>query len=372
MIIGIDGNEANTKEKVGVHQYAYEILWGMYKLQDIKRAGVKFVIYLKESPRKDMPKGNNYWEYKIIRGKGLWVLTKLMPELLKSSQTDVLFAPHHYLPFFSRCPKVCMIHDLGYLNFSGQFRKKDYWQLKIWSAISIIISKYIIAPSESTKKDIVRHYPFAEKKVLVVFHGYNSLLFNQNISQKIVRQVAVKYRISSKYLLFLSTLKPSKNIEGLLDAFAAIRKDFNYKLVIAGKKGWFYDSIFEKCKNLGLDKEVIFTDYLSEEDKPALIKGAKVFILPSFWEGFGMDIINAMACGVPVVVSNRASLPEVAGGAGIYIEPDDVNSLVNGIRKVLEMGNREYNRLSQKCIGQAARFSWEKSAKDTLSILLNA
>lgn len=372
MIIGIDGNEANIGERVGVHQYAYEILWGLYKLQDIKKLNVKFVIYLKNQPKTDFPKENEYWKYNILGGKRLWIITKLIPELIKSVKIDVFFSPNHYLPFLSHCPKVCMIHDLGYLNYSEQFRKKDYWQLKIWSAISVIISKYIISPSESTKKDIVRHYPFAEKKLVTINHGYSSTLFNTKISKIIVRRVIHKYRISKKYLLILSTLKPSKNIEGLIDAFALVRRDHNIQLVIAGKKGWLYESIYKKCNSLGLEKDIIFTDYVPEEDKPGLFKGAVAFVLPSFWEGFGMDILNAMACGVPVIVSNRASLPEVAGDAGIYVDPDSISSIYKGITQVLDLSEKGYNRLALDCIGQAQKFSWQKAAKATYSVLIRA
>jgi glycosyltransferase involved in cell wall biosynthesis len=140
-------------------------------------------------------------------------------------------------------------------------------------------------------------------------------------------------------------------------------------LVIAGKKGWLYTSIFKKVQELRLEDKIIFTDYLPEEDKPALIAGAKVFCLPSFWEGFGLDVLNAMACGVCVVVSNSGSLPEVAGEAGIYVDPNSSKSISDGINKVLSMDNVEYNRLVEKGLAQVKKFSWEKTAKKTLEAL---
>src|SRR3989344_8095970 len=209
MIIGIDGNEANQNERVGVHQYALALLWGLYKLQDTETSDITFMIYLKNAPQSDLPPENSHWKYKIIYGGKVWILTKLMPALMITEKIDVFYSPSHYLPPFSRSPKVFMIHDLGYLKFSEQFKKYDFWQLKYWSAISIIISKYIICPSESTGRDIVRHYPFARKKIKVVPHGYNSSQFHMNISKKIVRLISKKYGITNNYILFLSTLKPS-------------------------------------------------------------------------------------------------------------------------------------------------------------------
>jgi len=366
MLIAIDGNEANIAERVGVNQYSFELLWGLYKLQDNK---TKYYIYLKKAPNNGLPKETNSWKYKILPGGKLWVLAKLLPSLMLGEKPDVFFSPNHYLPPFTRIPSVCTIHDLGYLKFSEQFRKYDFWQLKYWSAISIIISKYIICPSIATKKDIVRLYPFASKKVHVVYHGYNSSQFHMNISKKIVRLISKKYGITNNYILFLSTLKPSKNIEGLILAVCDLLKDFDYKLVIAGKKGWFYESVFKKVQDLDLQDSVIFTGYLPEEDKPAIISGARAYILPSFWEGFGMDVLNSLACGTPVIISKVASLPEVAGRAGIYIDPYDIESITSGVKKVLTMSSEEYNEQVRLGLKQVSQFSWELSAKKTFEIL---
>ena len=213
MIIGIDGNEANVEKRVGVNQYAFELLKNIHKLQEEWKKKHQVIVYLKNKPQKDLPKQNSHWKYKVIKGRGLWIITKLMPSLFfNKEKPDVFFAPSHYLPPFAPCPMVCTIHDLGYLKFSEQFRKYDFWQLKIWSAISIFISKAIIAVSNSTKKDIVRHYPFASKKIFITPHGYDKNRFNTRISKEDVRRVKNKYSIVNDYVLFISTLKPSKNI----------------------------------------------------------------------------------------------------------------------------------------------------------------
>jgi glycosyltransferase involved in cell wall biosynthesis len=358
---------------MGVHQYAYHILWGLYNLRKNSSNNHQYIIYLNQSPRKDLPKQEKFWKYEVIEGSKLWVLTKLMPALIKNKDLDLFFAPSHYLPPLPlRLSKVCTIHDLGYLRFSEQFKFCDFWQLKLWTAISISISKCVIAVSKFTKRDIVRHYPFASRKVAVVYHGYEKERFNNKICQDVVRRSRAKYHIpnSVNYILFLSTLKPSKNVENLLEAFLKLKDEFsNLMLVIAGGKGWLYESIFEKVKKLEIERSVIFTGYVAEEYKPALLKGAKVFVSPSFWEGFGMHVLEAMACGIPVVVSPTASLPEVVGDAGIYIDPKSVEDISMGIRKVLNLKKRGYNKLVEKTLKQAENFDWEKTAKETMKVL---
>ena len=375
MIIGIDGNEANVNERTGVHQYSNELLWALYNLLNSKKRKQEVVIYLKNDPLPFLPKEKSWWRYKVIGGKGVWVITKLMPYLWIHPEPDVFFTPSHYLPPLMRMPKVCAIHDLGYLEFSGQFRKYDFWQLKYWTAISLIVSNCIITFSKSNIKDIVRHYKFASKKLKVVYHGYDKKRFNTKISDDDVRRVKKKFGLVDDYLLFLSTLKPSKNIEGLLGAFYLLKtknRDLKTKLVIAGKKGWMYDSIYKKVKELSISNDVVFTDFVKEKDKPALMKGAKAFLSPSFWEGFGMHVVEAMACGTPAVISNVASLPEVGGKAAIYIDPYDNKSLFEGIRKVITLDKKEYNSLVRLSCEQAGKFSWEKTAKETLTVLERA
>ena len=374
MLIGIDGNEANIENRVGVNQYGYELLWSIYRLQEEWGKKHKVIVYLKNLPLADMPPRSDYFKYKILSGEGLWIIKKLTLNLfLDKERPDIFFSPSHYVPPLAPMPRVCSIMDLGYLDFSGQFRKYDFWQLKLWSAWSIIVSKYVIAISNSTKEDIVRHYPYTSKKVVVTQLAHDKKRFNTNISSDDVRRIKKKYSIAGDYVLFLSTLKPSKNVEGLLEAWKLIYKKWpKIRLVIAGKKGWLYRTIFEKIGKLNLQKKVTFTDFVPEQDKPALIFGAKVFVLPSFWEGFGLDVLNAMATGTPVVVSDKGSLPEVVGKAGILVNPDEPRDIAGGIDKVLSMGEIEYNKLANNCILRSEKFSWTNTAKKTLRILEKA
>ncbi len=373
MIIGIDGNEANVKQRVGVNTYAWEVLKNLRKLQDIKSGEHSLIVYLRDKPLRDMPKETQNFKYKIIPGGNFWIITKLMPYLWKNPDgIEILFTPSHYTVPFLPFPRICSIMDLGYLKFSGQFTKKVFWQLKWWSAISIFVSKYIISISESTKKDIVRHYPFSKRKVYVTYPGYDSRKFNTKISPENVRRVKERYHIVDDYIVSIGTLKPSKNIEGLLEAFSILVSKYpSIQLVIAGKKGWMFDTIFKKAEELGLSKNIIFTGFVPDKDKPVLIAGAKVFVIPSFWEGFGLDVLSAMAVGTPVVATNVASLPEVVGNAGILVDPGDPKSIAQGIGEVLSANGKKYNRIVAAGLLQVKDFSWEKCARETLEIIAN-
>jgi len=374
MHIGIDGNEANLKERVGVNVYAFELLKSFRKLQNIWEEKIRFTIYLKSQPREDMPPESDRWKYKVIPGHGLWIMRKLTPHLLFSKdKPDLFFTPSHYVPPITTMPRICSIMDLGYLEFSGQFKPYDYWQLRLWSAYSIMVSKYIISISNATKQSIIQHYPHSKKKIEVIPLAYDKEIFNKKTSTKEINSIKKKYTKGSDYILFLSTLKPSKNIEGLIKAWSKVQSNFpNVKLAIAGKKGWLYESIFQMTKDLDISNRVIFTGFIPETDKPALIAGAKIFILPSFWEGFGLDVLNAFAKGTPVICSNRGSLPEVAGKAAVLVDPKNEDGISQAISSVLTMNKKRYNGLIEKGFAQAAGFSWENTAKKTLEVFNKA
>lgn len=384
MLIGIDGNEANEVRPdlgvpTGVNIYAFELLKGIHKLQDEWKDKHKVVVYLKREPSPLLPKATSHFEYKVLGARGKWVLTKLTPYLFKTKgldRPDVLLSPSHYAPPLSPMPKVCSIMDLGYLDNSAHLKKNDFWQLKYWTAISIRTSTRIFAISESTKREIVRHYPSATKKVEVTYLGYDKSIYNSEVRSSqtaAIKAVKRKYSIGQgfeDYVLYLGVLKPSKNIPALIKAWAKIVHEFpKTALVIGGKKGWMFDEIFNSVKKLDLEQSVIFTDYVKEEDKPLLIGGAKLFVLPSFWEGFGHDVLHAVALGTPVVASSAGSIPEVGGKAALYFDPTDTDEIAEKIKKVLTLSKVDYNEMRKRSLAQAEKFSWEDTARKTMSVL---
>jgi glycosyltransferase involved in cell wall biosynthesis len=369
MVIGIDGNEANVENRVGVNQYAFELLHALYKLPESMKH--KFYIYLKEKPSSELPKEKENWKYVVLPGGGKWIIKKLMPRLYtKKEKLDVFFTPSHYVPPFAPVPRVCAVMDLGYLESAGQFRKYDFWQLKLWTAWSMRASRKIIAISEATKAHMAETYPYTKNKTKVTLLAGDTSVKNAKVSKAQIGVVKRKYKINGEYVLFLGTLKPSKNIDGIIAAWAGIHTKYpEMKLVIAGKKGWLFESIFQKTKEHKISKKVVFTGFISDREKQVLLSGAKLFAMPSFWEGFGIDILNAFSCGVPVVTSKRGSIPEVGGDAALYADPNNVDDISEKIDKVLSMSKNDYNNLSKKVKKQAGKFSWEKTARETLKIL---
>lgn len=387
MIIALDGNEANVKNRVGSNRFAFEVMWRFYKFKvqssKWKVGKIKFLVFLQERPLGDLPPETDWWRYEVFGPKKFWTWTGLVRRLyFGKPRPNVLFSPSHYGPGFSPIPYVISVMDLGFLRWPEQFTKKDFYQLKYWTKWSVKRASKIIAISQFTKRDIIKTYQVDPKKIVVVYPGYQKIqsyssgelcpvLGTDDLKLKVVKE---KYKISGNYILYLGTLKPSKNIEGLIRAYHILvtsRQLAGIDLVIAGKKGWLYQDIFRLVKRLGLEKRVIFTGFVSDEEAEVLLRGAEVFVLPSFWEGFGIPVLEAMAAGAPVVCSNRASLPEVVGKAAVLVDPRMPEKIAEGIKKVVSDES-----IRQKLVKEGRRrvrlFSWEKCGKAILDVLMEA
>ena len=372
MIIGIDGNEANITHRLGVNQYAAELLKALEKLAP--RREHEWVIYLSQPPLPHLPHERKGWKYVVLHGEGLWVLRKLTPYLWRNKdKINVLFTPSHYTPPFLPKPIVMSIMDLNYLKYPQFLTKKDLLQLKIWTQTSLTNAARVIAISESTKNEIIKNYPRIKKKISVTPLGYDKNQFFYPYPKTKIEKIKKKYGIKDNYLLYLGALKPNKNVEGLVEAISLVKgKVPDITLVIAGKKGWLYEPIFKKVSELALKESVIFTDYIPEEEKAALYAGARALVSPSFWEGFGMHVLEGMGTGCPVVISKAGSLEEVGGTAAIYVDPQKPMRIAEGILSVVEAPPSRYNKLKKKVLNQARKFSWEKTARETLKTLEEA
>jgi len=365
MIIGIDGNEANISHRVGSNEYAFELIKNLRSL----KSPHKFVVYLNKPPLDDMPAVSNNWSYCFFGPGKFWTQWRLPLQLfLRRPKIDVFLSPGHYAPRWSPVPVVASIMDLGFLKFPNQFTKRIFFQLKFWTGRSIKVSSHILAISNQTKNDIIREYKVPESKVTVTYPGYDEERFKSGISVSDINKVKIKYKIKERYVLYLGTLKPSKNIKGIIESFNLYITQERIKdiqLVIAGKKGWMYNEILSLVGDLNLESRVVFTDFVSEEDIPPLMAGASVFLMPSFWEGFGIPVLEAMASGTPVVASNVGSLPEVVGKAGILVNPNNHNEISLAIKEAI----KERDNLKSLGLKQVKKFSWSICAKQTLEVL---
>lgn len=377
MIIGIDGNEANVSNRVGVGRYAYELLLQLKnQISKIKEQRVKCIVYLKDIPRTDLPEGTVEWNYKIVGPKRFWTQIGLPLQLLTASKKpEIFFTPSHYAPRFSSCPTVISIMDLSYIYYPEMFNKHDLYQLVHWTKYSVKNAKKILTISESTKKDIIKHYGKDAEDIIVTYPGYDRDKFKISNDKLQINKVKSKYNINDNYILYVGTLQPRKNIVRLIEAFAAIVKDekimsknAELQLVIGGKKGWLYDQIFESSKKLGVNERIVFTDFIDDDDLPALYNGALMYVLPSLYEGFGIPVVEAMACGCPVVVSHVSSLPEIVGDAGLLVDPTDTEDIAYAIKRLL-LEDKLKKDLVEKGFKQIQKFSWDICGEKTLEVL---
>jgi len=342
----------------------------------------RFLIYHKKefNPQLTFPKFENY---EIIQKPFpfWWTQTRFAWEILKE-KPDVLFMPMHSLPFFrSKKTKTAVtIHDLAFKYFPDHFPKKDLRRLNFFTDYAVKNSDKLIAISNSTKNDLLKIYPTLNAdKIKVIYHGYDKEIFHENISKEQIKKINAKYNLpytrqrrglleATRYIIFVGTIQPRKNIETLLDAFEILKKKEKCKdlgLVIAGCEGWLAENIVEKIKKT---PGAIMTGKFETEDLPALMAGAEVFVLPSLYEGFGLPVLEAMACGTPVAVANNSSLREVAGDAGLFFDPYSSEKLADMLLEALDDENLR-DSLRQKGLERAKYFSREKCARETLEWL---
>lgn len=372
MLIGIDGNEANIKNRVGSNIYAFEVLWHLYKLNTPD----SYSIYLRNQSLCDLPPERDNWHYKIFGPQKFWTQFALPLKLyLEKEKPEVFFTPGHYAPRFCPCPSVISVLDTSYLLFPDYFRKQDLYQLKSWTAYSIKKAKKIITISQSSKQDLLKFYPIKEDKIKVIYLGFDRNRFYQNLDKEKTEEIVQKYSLTIPYILFVGTLQPRKNVIKLVEAFEKLaisnQQLANYELVIVGKKGWIYDETIERINSSPLKDKIKQLGFVEDNDLPYLYKRASCFVLPSLYEGFGIPVAEAMSVGTPVVISDNSSLPEVAGKAGILINPNDINSIKSGLEKALTLNPKEKEDIIRIGLEQVKKFSWEKCAKEIYQELTN-
>jgi len=363
MKIGIEAERANLPNPTGVERYAAELIRNLAKLDSTN----EYILYFRTQPQqwfRELPKNFNY---KVMPFPKFWTQIRLSWEMV-SHPVDVLLIPASALPLIHPKNSMVTVHDIAFELFKGIYTGfMDYYQK--WAArFAVRHAAKIISVSQATKEDLVRVYKTPADKIAVTHLGLDGTF--QPMKYEQAQAVLDKYElVYQKYILFLGTLQPRKNIIKLIEAFEKLKKEnrIEEKLVIAGAKGWLYEPILEKIRRASFDGAVKYLDYVDKQDLPYLLAGAKVFTLPALYEGFGLPPLEAMASGVPVVVSNISSLPEVVGDAGMLIDPNSVNSIAEGLLEVL---NNPLLRaqMIEKGLERSKNFKWENTAKQTLEL----
>jgi len=290
-----------------------------------------------------------------------------LPLELARLRCDLLHSPDFIPPWRGRFRRLITVHDLTFLYYP-QFltaESRHYYNGQIERAVRV--ANHISADSTNTKDDLVRLLNVPPEKITVVLLAHNPMY--RPLDAAACEPLLARLGLERGYVLFTGTLEPRKNVTGLLTAYRALfdRKPSVPPLVLAGRRGWLFDEIFAQIEKLKLTERAHFIENLPNEDLVALYNAAGLLVLPSFYEGFGLTVLEAMACGTPVVCSERGSLPEVAGDAALLVNPDDLDELTNAMQRALEDETLRA-QLRERGLGNVKRFSWEKTARETLDI----
>lgn len=308
----------------------------------------------------------------VLNGKSplarLWREHILLPLACRREGVDLLHCPKSAVPYFSPCPTVVTLHDLIPIRHpeTEKAAARIYWRIQI--PVAARRSSFVITDSEHARGEILEDFNLPPEKVAAVMLGFDPLMTGERNIDK-TETVRARYGLPENYILYVGTIQPRKNIISLIEAYNLLRqrREVAPKLVIVGRKGWLYDSLFERIKALGLSDEIIFTGFVPDEELPSIYDGAIIFAYLSLFEGFGLPPLEAMACGVPVIASNTTSIPEVVGDAALTVTPTDINSIVNAMETILESPELA-ERLKTKGLERVKLFSWEKCAQETLDI----
>lgn len=287
----------------------------------------------------------------------------LAPVLLRLSRADVFHGVLNVAPLACPVPSVITIHDLAFLSFPQTFRRLNRTYLTWATRTSARRAGRILAVSEFTKQEIVRLLGVPAERIVVTYDACDARFAPPDAAA--LAAFRARSGLPERFILFVSTLEPRKNVPTLLDAYARIASSTDAPLIIGGGKGWLYEPIFARLESLGLGDRVRFAGFIDAADLPLWYAAATVFTLPSLYEGFGMPLLEAMACGTPVVTSSSSSLPEVVGDAGLIVPPTDADALAAALLRVLEDAGLRAD-LRERGLRRARRFTWRETAERTL------
>jgi glycosyltransferase involved in cell wall biosynthesis len=376
MNIGVDVRSLLEKERSGVGEYTYQILDALFRI-DQKNSYYLFYNSWKkveDNFLNEWKKFENvhlcgfHWPNKLLNFCFKFLKWPKVDEMMLSKdKIDLFFIPNlNFIALSSDVRKIITVHDLSFELFPKVFswkRRMWHWFINPRKLISGVDK--VIAVSENTKRDLAELYKIAPEKVRVIYSGVAG---DDKFSE--IEMVKKKYNLPDNFILFLGTLEPRKNIEGLVRAFEIYKtaKSPDYKLVVVGPRGWLYKKILARAEKSPARDDIKFINYIAPEEKFAFYKLAKLFVYPSFYEGFGFPPLEAARAGTPVIVSTNSSLPEVMGEAALMVDPNNPVEIAKIMAEYLSDENLRAT-LIEKGKKQAEKFSWDKCANEFLSLI---
>ncbi len=290
-----------------------------------------------------------------------------IPRAVAKEKVDIVFEPAHFGPFNlpKHIKRVTVIHDLTPIMFPEFHGSMSHWVQKLSLPRILRKADLVITVSESTRRDLIRLYPYTKDKSKTVLVGKD-----ETFGPRKDINVLNKYNIQKPYFLTVSTLEPRKNIGLLVDAYHRFRAETGaeVQLVLAGKKGWNIDDLLQKIEQSPYREDIILTGFTEREEMPVLYTMCLGFVYPSWYEGFGSPVVEALSCGAVIAISNSSSLPEVGGDAALYFDPNSVSELTAHLKEIYsnEALREERSKLS---LERAKLFSWEKAGRETKILL---
>ncbi len=375
MLIGIDASRSLRAQRTGTENYSWQLIRHLLALG----SGHRFRLYCQQPPPAglfDPPGqtgGRRQVDLCVIPFPRLWTHGRLSVEVTRRPP-NVLFVPSHVLPALHPQRSVVTVHDLGYRYFPEAHRAFDRAYLELSTRFNARSAAHVLADSQATKDDLVRFTGVAAQKVTVVHLGRDDALAPVDDSQALAdvqRRLGIwrSGEAQVPYIIYVGTLQPRKNLVRLVDAFGLVRQQRpNLRLVLAGQRGWLADPIFRRVEALGLQDAVHFPGFVADADLPALLSGALCFAFPSLHEGFGFPVLEAQACGTPVLTANTSSLPEVAGEGALLVDPLDTSAIAAGLLRMVENETLR-DQLRVAGFANLRRFSWQRCAQETLAVL---
>jgi glycosyltransferase involved in cell wall biosynthesis len=316
---------------------------------------------LESMPSRTIRAGYKPWRMAVWMGHltGLY-FNRLVPD------AELFHATEHLLPPLRGVPTVLTVHDMIFKLFPEHQKRLNYWYLNATMPLFCQRAGAIITVSECSKRDIVRHYGVDPAKVVVI-HEAAAPEFRP-ASPVAVDGIRRQYGLPRRFIIHVGTIEPRKNLSRLLEALQRLRDGgLRIPLVVVGGKGWLYDDLFRRLQELEIRDDVHFPGYVPAADLPILYSAATMAAMPSVYEGFGLPVLEAMACGTPVVCSEASSLPELGGEAARYFDPYQVEAMVDAIQMVWT--SEELQAEMRKAgLEQAAKFSWDQTAEETREV----
>lgn len=370
MHVALDASRITTARRTGTERYALELIRALLRLPE--SADQRFSLYFRDMPQPDLLPDLPNVTYHVLPVRRAWTHTRFAYALWRH-QPDVTFVPAHTLPFLMRGHAVVTVHDLGYRFFPKAHRLKARLYLELTTRYSAWRADRVLADSHATRRDLIRQYGTPERKIRVVYPAVEGIA---RASEPQIAALRAAHSLPERYLLFLGTLQPRKNVTRLVQAFAtylARSGDPDLHLVLAGQIGWLFDPVRDLWAHLPktFHARVRLLGYVADSDVAALYSGALAFVFPSLYEGFGFPVLEAMRCGAPVLCSATSSLPEVAGDAALLVNPLDVAQIADGIERIVN-DSALRTELVARGYAQAASFTWQHAAQQTFQVLREA